>query len=374
MASQTVCKIEDLNPPDMELLTQLLSLTSGETPTTSWLEDQQKCLSTFPSTLLKRSSLLPLSKRISFKTERVTLCKTHKILNSRLIRDIFCAVSAECTSRQARLEPKELLPESLSIFLARLQKTNSLWLSPLIYNQTFGAKATDISYECITSGCEACILAAVGGNSQIVTDLRISVLGRKKTHHVPDPLLLLLETWLDWTGHGDELRKDSILTVKEIRHFRRHSQKARRRERNSTEIQADNGEVGLESWKYSDQEVAEGDSADNIVEYYSQRMSRDAMRKGNVAEGIHPAFRDSIVFCAQTGTFRHNGEPSKARPDAHLHDDSAQTRQKSVVYADMYRDLIGAKEMEEEEEDSDERGCLEGEEMRASRWDRSNFF
>lgn len=170
--------------------------------------------------------------------------------------------------------------------------------------------------------------------------------------------------------------------MKEIRHFRRLSQKSRRRERGSTAKQmGDEGVVGSETWVIPEQEVIEGDEVENVVEYYSQRMSRDTMKKGNISEGIHPAFRDSIVFCAKTGTFLHKQNVASSpqinpRPSlgGDVENEMMKPREPSVEYASIYRDLIGATEMEEESDDSGGRGCIEGEEMRASRWDRGNFF
>lgn len=225
-----------------------------------------------------------------------------------------------------------------------------------------------------------------------MADLRTAILGRKKPRRPADPLLAFVDGWLDWTGCWDEVREQSGVVVKEIRRFRRHNQKIRRQSRrtvqpHSDSVSIDSGRssslVTQESGVEADQE---GDTVDDIVQFYSKRMSRDTVRRSSAAEGIHPAFRDSIVFCAETGTFRHkfNAKPSSPVKSAFGQDDlsdKSQNNHESLELANFYRDLIDAEEIEEEikaseKEDEDFGGlrCVEGEEMRASRWGERNFF
>jgi hypothetical protein len=136
--------IEDLSPTDITLLTQLLHLPPQAQISSSWLHDQRRLISTFPSTLQRPSSLfsrailaLPLQIR-----GRAVLCRSHKDLNPFLTRQIFLHVTAECTTKLHRLAVhgvRDSLPQGLREWLRRLERLNSLWMRPELYRTAYGA-------------------------------------------------------------------------------------------------------------------------------------------------------------------------------------------------------------------------------------------
>lgn len=215
-----------------------------------------------------------------------------------------------------RLAENKYLPHDLAEFVNRLRIMNSIWMSPGLYRIAFNAMPSDTRFECIPSGCEACILACIGGNHRILSDLRASILGRKKKHQPKPALFGLIEAWIDWTGRGDVIRTESYALAKDIRHCRRQMQKARRQKRRNLA----NGIIDGESIKDSEALIDECDSSQkdkeehdfegSIIDYYASLMSTtNLIPNAETAQGMHPAFRKSIMFDAETGTFYKDPEP-----------------------------------------------------------------
>lgn len=228
--------IEDLSPSDINALTQLLYIPRGTYPSKPWLHTQKTLLSTFPPTLLRpTSTLLRLAMHLPFTPPVALLCPAHKPLNGHLIRRIFLAITAEVTTRQDRLQSQVGADAALHAFIRRLQAINSLWLAPEIYRVLFQARPEEPRPEPVPSACEACILACIGGDAAILSDLRASVRARIKKHRAPPRLLTLLESWIGGLGLGlrfsSEVRARSDCDAKMIKAARRRVWKAKKRQR-----------------------------------------------------------------------------------------------------------------------------------------------
>jgi hypothetical protein len=322
--------MKELRKGDLELLTQLLSLQPGAAADEAWLRDQAQLIASFPPSLRRPEPLLPrLALALPFTSDKAHLCKTHKLLNPQLIRRIFLQVSAECTTRVARISQHPKLPENVSQFLKRIQSVNSLWMSPELYRQAFKVKPYEARFEPIPGGCEACILAAVGGNRQTISDFRTSMIGRKKKRGSTPRLLPLVESWIEWTGRGSEICEETDVLACEVRGIRRQLQHARRQlRRNNVEGTADHNPEPRqdhsqppESFDFGpdddDKEhTNEHDFEGSVIDYYANIMSTtNLLEHSQKAEGIHPAIRHSIAFDPVTGTFHRAGaEPQRQRP------------------------------------------------------------
>lgn len=383
MTTQSTHYIEDLTPAEIDRLTQLLSLAPLRSPSPNWLRDQTHCLSSFPPTLQKPSSFVPrLAMALPFTPPKAELCKTHKSLNSCLIRRIFLQVSAESTIRLTRLVENPFLSEELDDFVKRMHTINSLWMSAESYRGAFSAIPFDTRFNCIPSGCEACILASVGGNHRILSDLRASLLGRKRRGQPKAALFKLVEGWIDWTGKGDTIRAGSDALGKEIRHCRRQMQKARRQKRRNIEEGILDDEIGRgsetlvgdasddEYLKIGDEKVEKDgrDFAGSIIDYYANLMSTtNLVPSAKAAEGMHPAFRKSVISDAATGTFQKTRKVSKTVYSESLYSTSDLcTSLQQTLTADLkgntaddhalgYRILVGIEEEKEREEQQVER-------------------
>lgn len=318
MTNRTIRDIKELRTEDLELLAQLLSLQPGATANETWIGDQAVLIDVFPPRLRRPESLLSrVGLLLPFTPNKAHLCKTHKTLQPQLIRSIFLQVTAECTTRVARLSDHPLLPEKVSQFHKRLQSLNSLWMSPELYLQAFNDNPWEARFQHVPDGCEACILAAIGGDRQSITDLRTSMLGRKKKRGPTSRLLPLVEAWIEWTGRDTEIRGESDALAHEVRDIRRQLQQARRQLRRNiangivdqgSEFQQDESS-DFQSPNADDDDDEEhtnedGDFEGSIIDYYADIMSTtNLIERSQHAEDLHPAFRDSIAFDPVSGTF-----------------------------------------------------------------------
>ncbi|PVH86630.1 hypothetical protein DL98DRAFT_567475 [Cadophora sp. DSE1049] len=363
MAPPPISLIEDLSRNDIEKLTQLLVL-SPMTPMTSphqvWLQEQSDFIATLPPKLKRPESLLPrLAMSLPFGKQKAHLCPSHKRLNPHLIRRIFLQVSAECTTRLARLVSNPYLPTDIAVHIKALQKANSLWMSPDLYRWTFQCQPHEERFDRIASDCEACILAAVGGNIRILQELRASMLGRKKKRGTFPRLLPLVESWIKWAGAEAVVREESDRLAREIRNCRKQMQEARRQKRRNEEEGIldpppemstttasdakspfadpeydhmgapppnhddaapefknpfadpvyDHGSFQDKVYVYEDRDEHEHDNEPegSIIDFYAHRLSSANLINNNTTQAqneakIHPAFKDSMVFQFQTNS------------------------------------------------------------------------
>jgi hypothetical protein len=208
-------------------------------------------------------------------------------------------------------------------------------MAPEIYRAAFQAQPRGVRLEHIDSGCEACILARVGGSRQCLADLRSSALGRRRKSRPAPRILQLLEGWIDWTGEGDIIRNESNFMAKEIKKVRREINAARR----GDVIGSKRGE-GIEKahtkWVENFDELngdtrggeglgeEEADFEGSIINYYlnlvsktdllsqdSTNMSRPFAMQSEKESMIHPAFRSTSYLAPE---LREHYDKSKAPP------------------------------------------------------------
>jgi hypothetical protein len=194
-------------------------------------------------------------------------------------------------------------------------------MSPELYRQAFKVMPHEARFEPISGGCEACILATIGGNPQIISDLRTSMIGRKKKRGPTPRLLPLVESWIGWNTQGDEICEESDELAREVRSIRRQLQQARRQlRRNMAEGIADenikrrSSEDQFDDFKADDNEHA--NENDSVMDFYANILSSKNMpERPQTVESMHPAFRNSVVFDQKAGVFVHTGKaPPKPRP------------------------------------------------------------
>ncbi|KAK2630182.1 hypothetical protein QTJ16_001002 [Diplocarpon rosae] len=316
MSPPSIHYIEDLTSQDVEQLSQALHLPAGTKPSLAWLRDQEVCIAELPSRLRRPDTMIPRLAMVLPFTEKAHLCKSHRGLNTFLIRRIFLQVSAECTTRLTRLVENPFLPHHIAAFVKRLQTINSLWMSPDLYRVAFQCMPNDERFDRIPGDCEACILAAIAGNSSILSDLRTSMLGRKRKRGQVARLLRLVEAWIEWTAEKNVLRAVSDSLAKDVRACRRQMQMARRQtRRNLAEgivetddmvaplLQHDTTATVLEDQELGErhecEEREELDPEGSIIDFYAHRARRDTKIQSD-AGNIHPAFRRSLSL--QTGS------------------------------------------------------------------------
>ncbi|RFU31005.1 hypothetical protein B7463_g5328, partial [Scytalidium lignicola] len=341
MPNLSIKGVEDLNAGEVELLTQLLSLPPGQVPTEQWLLDQETCLSQFPPQLLRPKSVLSrlsIKIDIAFKTEsNPHLCHSHKTLNPHLIHTIFLLVATEATTRLGSIARNtERLPPNVYSFLKRLQMINSIWMDEDLYRVTFDATPYDARYERFPSGCEACILAAVGGNQTIISDLRAAILGRKRKRQKRESRLLkIVEGWMDWTGRGEELRSSSLELGREIRDFRKMlmAEKDERREKEKAtakvKVRRRRKRAGRESGTMP---LLQNEMKDENNSY--GRHGNKDQKKGNYEHGVEDAILDYYANLTSRADFN---------PDANI-DDTILSISRSLEHMDISPDVENCSE------------------------------
>ena len=263
--------------------------------------------------------------------------------------------------------------------MSRLQGVNGLWMGAEIFNVCFDAVVGGERLESVEGGCEACILAVVGGNERVLEDLRASMLGRKKKMRPAPRLLGLVEEWIKGTGRSDAICKESDELGRKIRGCRRQLQMARRQKEKYfragiVDVDGEDereGEVIVtpeDRYEVHGSEKDAGNEHDfegSIIEFYANRL-----RSTVDLRDLHQTFRDSIVFNPRLGTFhRVDTEPPADEPPMPKHQtwysesvystdnlggpstrkysETDLQRRSSEKQAQAYRKLLGIEEEEE---------------------------
>ncbi|ORY70021.1 uncharacterized protein BCR38DRAFT_97854 [Pseudomassariella vexata] len=238
--------VEKLSSSDIQKLTSVLNRRPNygiAHPSAKWFERQEKkireCL---PQAVLAPDMKERLSMRIDKyvrgipKPPAAVLCQSHKTLSPFLIRRILALVVAEVTLRTDDLRSWPRKSPSLAAFITRLDSVNAYWMPPDAFSGVFGANPRDDRLVRVENGCEACILAVVGGNGRTLADLRACLAGRKVCNYWtsflehpmqdshrpkrrPSPRLLrVVEGWIDYLKPGDaaEVRSWSEDLIREL--------------------------------------------------------------------------------------------------------------------------------------------------------------
>ncbi|KAH6681999.1 hypothetical protein B0J14DRAFT_680266 [Halenospora varia] len=237
--------LKELKIEHIQRLTRALRIGIGNSPDEEWLEEQKKGLKSLPFKLARpkwyTNPVRKAGNALNWTSKEAFLCEVHKKLNGQLIRRLFLQICAEVTTRLRQLVLHGYLPQHIMMHIVRLQCLNNLWMSPAMYEAVFKITAPPTGeFDRVPSGCEACILAVIGGNRHALTDLRASMRGRGfrrrdrhgrlKTESAPPRLLRFVDAWIKQAG--DEYVCNDIMDRSEnLAHDIRKVMKEVRRER-----------------------------------------------------------------------------------------------------------------------------------------------
>lgn len=192
--------IRDLTREDIKLLTQILH---------RYREDEQSAKRTqtliagVPPQLRRSGFLNLISNRTSRLPAIAPACSFHKPLNAHVIRSIFNLVALEVGVRINHLVARsDKFSFAQRVVLNSLRELHSMWLEPDVYSGTFLQEPlAEWSYQ--ENKCEACILARIGENTDILTALRTVILSRTQTRkrRRQPRLTRWVEEWID--RHAD---------------------------------------------------------------------------------------------------------------------------------------------------------------------------
>lgn len=188
--------LADVSDRALKELTSLLNMppfVNIEKPGEEWLQAQKELIPKLnssirvPPNFLARLALrVNRYHRLPFFPQVAKLCWAHKGLDPRVIRNLTLLVGHECTLRTDRFRAYRGLitfPNSVAVWLDRMDSVTAMWIGEFAFRKVFGYKAKMPAYHTVQSGCEACIMAVVGGRRQLLCDLRASMLARKARYH-----------------------------------------------------------------------------------------------------------------------------------------------------------------------------------------------
>ncbi|CAG8980479.1 hypothetical protein HYALB_00013115 [Hymenoscyphus albidus] len=300
-------QLRDLTDNDIDWFTQLLFIEKDQTMTKEWFKNQEKAAKEFPAQFLRSKISRGLSRvgsALNIVPQQAHLCKTHKVLNAKLIHLFFVLVVRECTIANASLVTDSLigdLPEDVTAWIRRLHSLNGYWMSPQVYRAIFQHEP---SYAPVEGGCEACILARIGGNAEALYDLEASAFTRRSKRRLEPRILKLLDGWMHERGMDDDKHpgyKKSLLLIQQIKKAKLRQQvfEARQKE---CESDLDKGKQpsSLQPMAPIPENVDEEENIEDdedliaIIDFYDYHRSTVSLERPP-SESIHPALRGSSM-------------------------------------------------------------------------------
>jgi hypothetical protein len=208
-----------------------------------------------PSSLKRPCRLFTLFRR-STTPDAPLLCALHRRLNASTVHWLFSRLTREVGRHLNSLVlNRQLLNAEQQELVERLRELHALWFRPEDYAKSFLAPPP-AGHNCRfqPNGCEACILARVGGDEEVLLDLRTALLSRARTkmqrseiRRREPTLLLFVEAWLSGLKVGDEygVLGQTWTDAQALKVVRKRIRKGRARER-ERERKRRSGAPGLE--------------------------------------------------------------------------------------------------------------------------------
>lgn len=201
---------------------------------------------------------------------------------------------------------------------------NSLWTERETFYHVYNAKEGDPVHRQVKSDCEACILATVGGDQQMLTDLYVSAKGRGNYDRRKPPVSYMIEGWLDAMGILEYVRVVCLDFYRIIRHERTRMQRERRVDRRANNKERptyvpDRPVIASERPRQpsqyqppqneGDDDIDPEEEKAEIIDFYARRLSTMPSQKNLGAHyndsrlSVHPAIRVYLDHNAQTGKY-----------------------------------------------------------------------
>ena len=297
----------------IDQFTSIVRLPPGCAITSSWLEEQQQAILHLQPSLLKSKNLaIRMIER--FSHDRAELCYQHRKLNPLVIRKLFECIQLECTTRMTPFENSSSAPKDFAIqqWRKRVISINSLWTEEETFYHVHQAKSGDPIHQQVKGDCEACLLATIGGDQQMLMDLYTCANSRGRLDRRDQPICHMIEGWLDAMGILEHIYETTKPFYRLIRSERARMQRERRAERRlknrGRPSTAPERPQRPEERQKMDDDAAE-DEKSEIIDLYIKRLS--AMngqipynkQPNDSRLSLHPAIRSHIGFDASTGKY-----------------------------------------------------------------------
>ena len=215
-------------------------------------------------------------------------------------------------------------------------------MAPGLYYLAFGE--VPIGRKRIASGCEACVLAAVGGDDAVLSDLRAALVGRRKRNRPAAELLALVEAWVGGSHRSEETYAASDELGAEILRCRREMQKARRWEKRSlrgwiVDMEARSESTTLVCGGPGDGERDEHDFEESIINFYADRLSSTSLISDPPpADDIRPALRNSRPMSFIIGATRRASIELRRTSWYTVYSESIYSNPSGTIDLSLYRD------------------------------------
>ncbi|EOO04101.1 hypothetical protein UCRPA7_395 [Phaeoacremonium minimum UCRPA7] len=212
--------VSDMTDEQVHALTDLLAmppkyLLAGGVPAQEWLARQEEKMLRLPRELTKPTGLVDRTRIALAKKGLSTdkwlprvsvLCTTHALLNPWVVHRVFLLLQHEVMHRvnTVRYYRGELKTQEVVDYCTHVSGILSLFKTPTEFAAICRTEYPGhLRFDRIASGCEACILAAVGSRAQLLVDLKASLLGRADRRKEPR-LMRFVDRWMQCFGPENE--------------------------------------------------------------------------------------------------------------------------------------------------------------------------
>lgn len=221
-------------------LTRVLCLPYDENipkPSKPWLKRQRQDVKGLDSSLkrphnpITRLFIFGGHKSMSYCPRSSTLCHAHKKLDARVIHNLLLMIAAETCEQVAPLRRFNIevkLHAQVTSWLRRMALLGGLWSTreAFHFNYRFEYKLCDELMDLQLTSlsnleernlCHACNLAAIGGRSRALMDLRAGLLARRELYgngSKANRLIFFIDAWI--TGFSETQQKKFFKNSKRL--------------------------------------------------------------------------------------------------------------------------------------------------------------
>jgi hypothetical protein len=229
----------NLTSREIEYLTRILRLSPYADPVAYTTRVTALLASSLlPSRLKRPCRLSTLFNNRSKIADLNPLCALHRRLNAVTVHSLFKRLALEVGPNLNSLAlRRQLLNAEQREIVVRLRELHALWLPAEEAFTTFGVPPPVGKWRFVHRGCEACILAHVGGAQDALLDLRTVLLSRTRTRlHIGDveapTLLRFVEAWLKGLEVREAVLQRNWQDAQVLKGVRKGVRKQRVKERN----------------------------------------------------------------------------------------------------------------------------------------------
>lgn len=299
--------LSSLSPIEQDHLANLLilpsdRLTTAGQPSSAWLATQRHLISnTIPTVLRGPQSLFGRLVSATTINPRAVLCAAHSGLNSRLIRAVFSLLTAEVGRKARSLRRFARHPGRYHVMVDdeklvrglvdRLTGVAALWLESEEFSRTNPDLFTRHNF--VDGGCEACILAVVGGDEDVLRDMWAVVVGRTHKKRVAPVFKGLIAAWVENRLDGQEFKRESEKLSKVVKRVRRAVWRRRHKKRSPRSASSSKSRSGRGRARENEYGSATGSGGDLVAWTRMKDQAGDLSEHASLGSSCGPGWNES---------------------------------------------------------------------------------